>query len=285
MATLQIPTAEIFEPLLEPSRYKGAWGGRGSGKSHFFAGLTIEDGLRYPGDNGGEGMRMVCIREVQKDLKHSAKQLIQDKMLLHDVLQDGAFKLYNDRIECPGDGVILFQGMQEYNADSIKSLEGFHRAWVEEGQTLSERSLGLLRPTIREPGSEIWTSWNPRRKVDPVDEMLRQGELPTGAIVVKANWQDNPWFPEVLEQERLDCLRLEPDQYDHIWDGGYVGILKGAYYAHQLAKARTEGRIGRGLQKIHTYQSVCMQTLAALVQGPTPLQCGLCNLSVVKSGY
>ena len=250
MSSLNLPTAEVFLPLLEPARYKGAWGGRGSGKSHFFADLSIEDALRFPGDYG-EGMRMVCIREVQKDLKHSAKQLIQDKMLEHGVMSGNGFKLYNDRIETPGDGLILFQGMQDYNADSIKSLEGFHRAWTEEAQTLSDTSLGLLRPTIRWEDdrtggeSELWFSWNPRRKVDPVDVMLRQGVLPTGAKVVKANWMDNPWFPKVMETERKDCIAIEPEQYDHIWDGGYVNVLKGAYFAKHITDAKNQGRIGR----------------------------------------
>jgi phage terminase large subunit len=253
LSTLTIPTAKVFLPLIEPARYKGAWGGRGSGKSHFFADLTLEDALRFPGDYG-EGMRMVCIREVQKDLKHSAKQLIQDKMQKYDITGSNGFKLFNDRIELPGDGIILFQGMQDYNADSIKSLEKFHRAWVEEGQTLSQRSLELLRPTIRAEmqfngnpkeihNSEMWFSWNPSRKSDPVDRMLRQGALPTDSVVVKANWKDNPWFPGVLDQERTDCLSMEPDQYDHVWDGGYVAILKGAYYARQMAVAKREGRI------------------------------------------
>jgi phage terminase large subunit len=133
--------------------------------------------------------------------------------------------------------------MQDHTAESIKSLEGFGRAWVEEAQTLSGRSLSLLRPTIRTAGSQIWFSWNPRRKVDPVDKMFRGEGMPTDAIVVKANWDQNPWFPDVLEQERQDCLRLTPDQYEHIWEGGYATVLEGAYYAASLATARKEGRV------------------------------------------
>jgi len=102
-----------------------------------------------------------------------------------------------------------------------------------------------LRPTIRAEGSELWWSWNPRRKNDPVDAMLRGTNRPSGAKVVQANWSDNPWFPSVLEQERLDCLRNQPDQYDHIWEGGYATVLEGAYYAQHIATAKIEGRIGR----------------------------------------
>jgi phage terminase large subunit len=237
--SLKIPTAEIFLPLLEPARDKGAFGGRGSGKSHFFAGLLIEDSLAQ------KGLLSACIREVQKSLKDSAKRLIEAKLTQYGLGEADGFKAFRDVIETPGDGVIIFQGMQDHTAESIKSLEGFRRAWVEEAQSLSATSVGLLRPTIRMPGSELWWSWNPRRKADPVDRMLRGENRPTGACIVRANWSDNPWFPDVLEQERRDCLRLTPEQYDHIWEGGYATVLTGAYYAACLADAKLEGRIGK----------------------------------------
>ena len=232
----------MFLPLLDPARYKGAYGGRGSGQSHFFAGLMVEDSLAEPG-NSGEGLRSVCIREVQKDLTQSAKLLIEDKLAAYGLGEADGFKIFRDVIETPGDGIIIFKGMQDYTAESVKSLEKFKRAWWEEAQTGSATSLGLLRPTIREEGSEIWASWNPRRKNDPIDMMLRAQTLPTGAVVVRANWSDNPWFPNVLEQERLDCLRDKPDQYDHIWEGGYATVIDGAYFAQALSVAKSQGRI------------------------------------------
>lgn len=238
MSTLQIETARVFLPLLEPARDKGAWGGRGSGKSHFFAGLLIEDSLAT------KGLLSACIREVQKSLKDSAKRLIEAKLAEHNLGEADGFKVFREVIETPGDGAVIFQGMQDHTAESIKSLEGFKRAWVEEAQTLSQRSVGLLRPTIRAEGSELWWSWNPRRKNDPVDLMLRGPNKPTGAAVVRANWSDNPWFPSVLEQERLDTLRRQPEQYDHIWEGGYATVLDGAYFAQALAEARRQKRIG-----------------------------------------
>lgn len=238
MSVLKRQVAEVFEPLLHPSRYKGAWGGRGSGKSHFFAENLIDDSL------ANKGLLSVCIREVQKSLKDSAKRLLESKLAEFKLGEAHGFRVYSDRIQTPGDGIVIFQGMQDHTAESIKSLEGFGRAWVEESQTLSARSMQLLRPTIRTEDSEIWFSWNPRRKVDPVDVMLRQGERPTGAVVVKANWSDNPWFPDVLKQERLDCLRADPDQYEHIWEGGYVTVIDGAYFARHIAEARKDGRIG-----------------------------------------
>lgn len=242
--TVPIETAEVFEPLLAPARYKGAHGGRGSGKSHFFAELMIEDSLAEPGMTG-EGLRSVCIREVQKDLTQSAKLLLEDKLGKLGLGEADGFKVFRDVIETPGDGIIIFKGMQDYTAESVKSLEKFKRAWWEEAQTATQHSLNLLRPTIREEGSEIWASWNPRFEDDPIDIMLRGPVKPTGAVVVKANWSDNPWFPKVLDQERLDCLNGSPDQYDHIWDGGYVTVVEGAYYAKDIAEARKAGRIGR----------------------------------------
>lgn len=224
--------------MLARARYKGAHGGRGSGKSHFWAENMLEAHL----DNG---IRSVCIRENQKSLKESAKRLLEDKLQHFGLGARHGFKVFNEVIQTPGDGIIMFQGMQDHTAESIKSLEGVHIAWVEEAQTLSARSLELLRPTIRGDDSELWFSWNPRFRTDPVDIMLRQGTPPTDSVVVQANWSENPWFPDVLEQERLDCMRLSPDQYDHIWEGGYITVASGAYYAQHLAEARQEGRIGR----------------------------------------
>lgn len=239
MSTLRIPTAEVFAPLYTPARYKAAWGGRGSGKSHDRAGALIDDSLYE------RGLLSVCIREVQKSLKDSAKRLLESKIAEYGLGEADGFKIYTDRIQTPGDGAIIFQGMQDHTAESIKSLEGFKRAWVEEAQTLSGRSLQLLRPTIRAPGSELWFTWNRRLKTDAVDRMFLGAEPPTGSVVVRANWNNNPWFPAELEQERLDCLRDNPDQYQHIWEGDYVTVADGAYYASCLTAARAEKRIGR----------------------------------------
>jgi len=232
---VQIDYAPVFDPLLDPARYKGAWGGRGSGKSQFFADLMIASALRKPGFRG------LCCREVQKSLKESAKRLLEQKIEKHGLSK--RFEIQETQIKTPGGGLIAFAGLQDHTSESIKSYEGFDVAWVEEAQTVSDRSLNLLRPTIRAPGSELWFSWNPRRKQDAVDKMLRGAELPSNAAVVRANWCDNPWFPDELEQERLDCLRQQPDQYAHIWDGDYVSVADGAYFARDMALARSDGRI------------------------------------------
>jgi phage terminase large subunit len=122
LSILTLPTARVFKPLLEPARYKGAHGGRGSGKSHFFADLLIEDAL------ANKGMRAVCIREVQKSLKESAKRLIEDKLAEHNLGEADGFRVFREVVETPGDGIITFQGMQDHTAESIKSLEGYQQA-------------------------------------------------------------------------------------------------------------------------------------------------------------
>jgi phage terminase large subunit len=232
---LRIPTAEVFQPLLNPARYKAAHGGRGSGKSHFFASLGIETCLLRPGTS------IVFIREVQRVLSQSSKRLLENSIQRFGV--GSHFEVLHDRIKTPGGGLMIFQGMQDHTAESIKSLEGFDIAAVDEAQALSARSLALLRPTIRKAGSEIWFGWNPRRKSDAVDEFLRQ-KRPSDAVVVQANWRDNPWFPEVLEQERQLDLQLYPDRYDHIWEGAYAKAFEGAYFAKGLTHARQQKRIG-----------------------------------------
>jgi len=234
---LKIKTAPVFVPLLAPARYKAAWGGRGSGKSHFFATLAVRETAAK------KGTLLICVREVQKTLRESAKRLIEHKLAQYNLGEADGYRVYDDRIKTPGDGLIGFIGMQDHTADSIKSLEGYSRAWVEEAQTLSQRSLDLLRPTIREQNSEIWFSWNPTRRSDPVDALFRAGNAPTGAVVVKTSWRDNPWWNSTLEQERQDSLVNQPDQYGHTWEGEYARILTGAYYAASLTAMRGDGRL------------------------------------------
>ena len=212
-STLQIQTPRKFLPLLKPARYKGAWGGRGSGKSHFFAEMLVEKALLQP------GLRAVCLREVQKSLKNSVKLLVEDKIRGLGVASQ--FEVLEAEVRTPGGGVIIFQGMQNHTADSIKSLEGFDVAWVEEAQSLSQRSLDLLRPTIRKPGSEIWFSWNPAKPSDPVDVLLRGENPPKDAVVLQVNWQDNPWLPDELRNDLEDDRRRDPDKYLHVWEGHY----------------------------------------------------------------
>lgn len=210
--TLQIQTPRVYKPLLQPSRYKGGFGGRGSGKSWFFAELLIERMLMSKTD-------AVCVREIQKSLAQSVKKLIELKI---EAMGVGAlFDVQESAIKCKNGGQIIFVGMQNHTADSIKSLEGFDIAWVEEAQSVSQRSIDLLRPTIRKPKSELWFTWNPNHETDPIDVLLRGGSPPPDSIVVEANYLDNPWFPGVLRDEMEYDRRRDPDKYAHIWLGKY----------------------------------------------------------------
>lgn len=227
MGSLEIQTPRVFVPLLEPARYKGLHGGRGSGKSHFFAEALVEKALMRP------GLRWVCIREVQKSLEQSVKRLIEDK--IEGLGVGRLFDIQKAEIKTPGDGLIIFQGMQNHTAESIKSLEGYDGGWVEEAQSLSAHSLRLLRPTIRKPGSELWFSWNPDSPDDPVDKLLRGENRIPGAVVVEANWRDNPFFPDVLEDERRIDQARDPDAYEHVWNGGYVTISDAIIFRNRVS--------------------------------------------------
>ena len=212
--TLRLTAGRKFAPLLRPSRYKGAHGGRGSGKSHFFAELLVARA------NSQLGFRGACLREVQKSLKNSVKLLVEDKIRSKGLTD--RFEILDSEIRTPGGGLIIFQGMQNHTADSVKSLEGFDVAWVEEAQSLSQRSLDLLRPTIRKPGSELWFGWNPNKPTDPVDALLRGENPPSDSVVVEVNWDANPWLPAELQQDMEDDRRRDPDKFLHVWQGHYA---------------------------------------------------------------
>ena len=226
MLDLKIDTPEWAYPLLKPVRYKGAKGGRGGGRSHFFAESLIESMVMNP------DISIVCIREVQKSLKFSAKKLIEEK--IKQLNASSHITILEKEIRSNfGGGVMIFEGMQDHTADSIKSLEGFKIAWVEEAQSLSKRSLDLLKPTIREEGSEIWFSWNPDKETDPVDLFFKENSH--DMICVHHNIKDNPFAPQTLINEmENDRVRMSPEDFDHIWKGAYntksdALVFKGKY--------------------------------------------------------
>ena len=213
MTALRIKTAEVFEPLLHPARYKAAYGGRGSGKSRFFASLWAEENI-------AERLDCVCLREVQKSVEFSVKREIESA--IEEMNAGGYFEVQDKRILTNRGGITIFDGMQNFNADNIKSLARFRRAWVEEAHSLSQRSLDILRPTIREDDSQLWFSWNPDQPTDAVDAFFRGERPPKDAIVVKANFADNPWFPRVLSEEmEHDKRSANPAKYAWVWLGKY----------------------------------------------------------------
>lgn len=181
------------------------------------------------------GHRTVCIREVQKSIERSSKQLIVDKISKFNL--NGLFDVQDQLIKTPGGGLIIFQGMQNHTADSIKSLEGFDRAWIEEAQSISAYSWRMLRPTMRKAGSEIWASWNPASPDDPIDDFFRgSGSDRPDLIAVRANWSDNPWFRSgTLPTERIEDQRARPDEYGHIWEGDYVSITDAIIFRNRVS--------------------------------------------------
>jgi phage terminase large subunit len=225
---LDIATPEVFVPCYDEGlRYIGEHGGRGSGKSHDRAGALVERALMQP------GLLWACVREVQKSLEQSVKRLIENKIDAYGVGR--YFDVQKDRIKTPGGGLFIFQGMQNHTAESVKSLEGFDGAWVEEAQTLSQASLDLLRPTLRKKGSQLWFTWNPKNPTDPVDALLRGNDPkskangkpwqpPPRSRIIRANWSDNPFFASdttLLEEKDYDQER-DLDKYAHIWGGDYL---------------------------------------------------------------
>lgn len=204
---------EAFEFLFEPARYKGAYGGRGSAKSHSFAGALVLEAAQKP-------LRILCGREIQKSLRDSAYRLIRDKIADYNL--NHLFTAVESEIRGPDGSLFVFAGLRS-NPDTVKSMEGLDRAWLEEANRCSQRSLEILTPTLRKPGSEIWASWNPEYAKDPIDAFLR-GEKPPDSIVREVSYRDNPWFPDVLRREMEWVRSTDIDKYDHIWEGGYRNL-------------------------------------------------------------
>lgn len=237
---MQVPFK--LEPLLEAIRFKGAKGGRGSGKSHFFAESVVEAMMLDP------DCAVVCIREIQKSLKFSAKRLIESK--IRQFKLQAFFKITETEIRrIGGTGVCIFQGMQDHTADSIKSLEDFKIAWVEEAQSLSQRSLDLLTPTIRAPGSEVWFSWNPDQPDDPVEKFFADADDDPKKHVVHINYLDNPMCPQETKDDAAAWLKRDPETYGHVWLGEYnfrseAQIFKGKWRVEDAVPATKPGMDG-----------------------------------------
>jgi phage terminase large subunit len=234
-AATQVHIPKAFAGLFQPHRYKAFFGGRGSAKSHSFAAALVLMAAQKP-------MRIVCAREIQNSLRESVKQLIEDKIKAFGLEHMAELLDKETRL---GPSKFIYIGMWR-NPEAAKSLEGADVFWGEEASAFSERSLRIIRPTMRKPGSELWFSWNPEFEHDPVDKLFRgeQG-APENSLVQEVSWRDNPWFSgSPLAAEKEYDYRTDPAKAEHVWGGGYVTAVDGAYYAQQLAQAREEGRIG-----------------------------------------
>lgn len=219
--------------LFQPMRYKVARGGRGSGKSWSFARALLIQGAQ-------KKLRILCTREVQKSIKDSVHKLLSDQI---QALGLGSFyDVLETEIRGRNGTLFIFAGLAQHTIESIKSYEGVDITWIEEAQVVTKRSLDILIPTIRKDNSEIWVSYNPELETDEVHQRFTVNP-PEDCISVQVNYTDNPWFPEVLEKERLRCKQVDPLNYDNIWEGMCKPAVEGAIYYHEMAKAEEEGQI------------------------------------------
>lgn len=162
--------------------------------------------------------RIACLREFQSSIKDSVKQLLEDKIRKFGV--EALFRVTEMEITGPNDSLMIFRGLQNHTATSIKSLEGFTRAWVEEAQTISQRSIDLLTPTFRS-NSEMLFTWNPNLETDPVERLFTENAGDPDFTCITATYRDNPWFPDELRRDMERDRRRDPEKYAHIWLGEY----------------------------------------------------------------
>jgi phage terminase large subunit len=224
---------EKLEFLFTHYRYKVARGGRGSAKSWSFARALLIQGLKTP-------LRILCAREVQLSIRQSVHKLLKDQ--IDRLGLESYYQIYEAEIRGVNGTEFSFVGLSTLTVDQIKSFEGIDVCWVEEGQTISKRSWEILVPTIRKEGSEIWVSYNPDLESDETHQRFSINP-PPDCFNVEVNWRDNPWFNDVLNQERLHCKAVNPDDYDNIWEGKCRSAVEGAIYHKQITDAETHGRI------------------------------------------
>ena len=239
--TVQVRMPEKLEWVFDGrARYRGAYGGRGSGKSRTFAKMTAVRGLILS-RHEQEGI-ILCGREYMNSLDESSmaevKAAIRSEPWLAWNYEIGEtfIRTRDRRIE------YCFAGLR-HSLDSLKSKACIRLLWVDEAEPVSEVAWQKAIPTVREPGSEIWVTWNPERKASATHRRFRE-DPPRDARIVELNWRDNPFFPDVLEAARLEDKRLRPDSYDHVWEGDFVSVVEGAYFAAPLTEAKAAGRIG-----------------------------------------
>lgn len=219
-----------FEPLIYPKRYKIAKGGRASGKSHFFAECIVKVASQYR-------VNIICIREIQKSIKYSSKKLIEDKIREYRLK---GFVITQTEIRTPKGGIILFNGMQNHTADSVKSLENFDICWVEEAQNISKYSIELLVPTIRSENSEIWFSYNPTYEDDAIEE-FRRTLNDNNSVVVHVNYTQNKLCSQTVLDEANRHKEADSKTFDHVWLGGYRNVVDyPVYHKYDFEKHRHE---------------------------------------------
>jgi len=229
-ATARFP--EPFRAVFQPARYKVLYGGRGGGKSWGIATYLLAEAAK-------QQLRVLCCREFQSSIRESVHKLLSDTINTYRLAD--RFTVMDKTIKANNGSEFLFEGLR-HNISRIRSLEGIDRVWVEEAQNVSRASWEVLIPTIRKDGSEIIVTFNPELESDETYQRFVV-HPPDDATVIRVNYHDNPWFPEVLRREMEDLKRRDPDAYQHIYLGECRYTLDGAIYAREIREAQEEGRI------------------------------------------
>lgn len=215
-ARIELPP-KLIPVFLGAARYRGAHGGRGSGKTRSFALMTAVHA--YKAAESGRSGVILCGREFMNSLADSSMEEVKQAIRSVDWLS-AYFDIGEQYIRTKNKRVwYIFAGLRQ-NLDSIKSKARVLLAWIDEAENVSEAAWDKLIPTVRESDSEIWVTWNPELDGSPTDKRFRKTP-PDGAKIIELNWQDNPWFPDVLRVEKDHLYAADPDRAVHVWGGGY----------------------------------------------------------------
>ena len=244
MSTIQFPDKLQF--LFQPKRYKVAYGGRGGAKSWGFARALLILAAEKP-------LRILCARETQKSIQDSVHTLLKDQIKALGL--ESFYTVTNHAVTGQNGSNFAFIGIRQ-NVSNMKSFEGCDICWVEEAQTVSKTSWDVLIPTIRKEGSEIWVSFNPDLETDETYKRFVTIP-PPDSFVEKVNWSDNPWFPDVLRREAEHLKAVDPDSYEHVYEGMCKQVVEGAIYRNELLAVDKTSRITRvpydPLKPVHTF--------------------------------
>ena len=231
MARIQLP--QKLEPLFKPARYKVLYGGRGGTKSWGIArALLLEGSTRK--------LRILCTRETQLSIRDSVHKLLSDQIA--ELGLGDQYEVQQRTIIGKNGTEFVFAGLSSQTIESIKSFEGCDRCWVEEGQSVSKRSWSILIPTIRNPGSEIWVSFNPHLDTD--DTYVRFIEqTPPNAVLIPISYHDNPWLSEEMRLEMEHLKRTDPTEFDNVWEGNCRAAASGAIYTPEMQALNSSQRV------------------------------------------
>lgn len=241
-AQLQIPDA-LVEVFTGEADVRGAKGGRGSAKTMTFAKMTAVRALMW--DQAGREGVIVCGREYLNSIDDSSLAEVKAAIESEPQLLAPHFDIGEKYIRTKSRRIAYkFSGMDKKTILSLKSKSKILLLWADEAEPITDKAWDIVLPTLRQEDSELWVTWNPARKSSATDRRFWQTKDPRYKVV-EMNWRDNPWFPAILERQRVRWLEVDPDGYDHVWEGGYATSIKGAYFTKQIAAMKRELRIGR----------------------------------------